>query len=1784
MFRQARTNASKLLAGFLAVVMILSMVPVGIVFNVFAAEVETYTVKLPADVSAKVTVTDDNDAAKVFTADTDENFEAVFENLDDETTYTLVVSGMELYKNYIKTDVVADAAAPLEILDTDLSEKDAQAITFAEESITKTFGDEAFAVTLSDAGLGTGAKTYSSTKETVAKINTNGIVTIIGAGTTEIKVSIAADENYKAAEDTLTLTVEQAENAISYTATSVNWVFKDIKTNELTVKDGAIGSVIYASDNDAVAKVDATTGEVTILKPGSANITATFVAGAESNYKNSTASYAITATKKANALSYGSTVINKTYGDGKGVNDTLRPDDVTGTITYSSDNEAVATVDPTTGEYTIVGAGTAKITATLADNDIGYDITDTFYTLNVAKKENALSFASASQTYTYGDAVTANKLTVALQNLGGFTGPVTYESSAPDVVSVNSTTGAITILKSGDATITASIAEENNYAAATASYTVKVNKKTVEFAINETINYGDDDLDLAAQIRAGVIADLATTEKDNADIITRVVGRISYEYPAVPAGELRQVGNYEITFTTENDDCYAFNLSGSLKVENNYDAHGQYQIIGLNSEKWGSEANKVIICVTDTDKYRISKTANHSADWDATELVFDTAEDMNEHIFYIRDIQTNGKNKVSMPIKETFGVDGTNPTVNKFDFKVKGTAATSKVIYYLTFGTFCNEEVDVTVTASDAGFASGVDTITLFYNDSQYGEPKAVSGNMATFTLTVEEFATLKTISARATDKVGNVSEMTYVTSGEGGNSNFNQAGNGMVQLEQIKAEIEVKYDNATSVDASNNKWYGNDIPFSVKVTDAGADNSGIRAIWATINGTTVEIADFTDAAGTAITPYSNNAEGIVSSKDAYYFIDKKTEVVNFTINTDLVTVPTKPDGKYVVEVFAVDNAGTQVKYDEEIIVNIDRDDPIITGFEFKAEKSIEGNSQPVATVESYGYFFTQDTDVVVTAKDVRPSAGVNHIEFYTITKEGVRKDYEASSTFVDTSDADTVIVSATFTVPKGFKGQIYARAVDNVDHTIVNDDDTPKFFNPNGAAIEDAEMHKTHSAATVTLVDETTYTDSNNLPLYKWVADDSDETPDGIPVKLYVKDTFSGISSITWKVTAPYNATEEDPAGTTTVGIYLDGAVAVGDEIDGWKVESVDKNLVTEMSKVIYVTNNSNAIKVDLSFNDRALNTSKADTLYFSIDNTIPTIEVVYDNNTPDEEYTDIYKANRIATITITERNFRAKDVVFAITNTYKTIPTVDLTAEATWKLVENDDPDKITHVATIEYAADGDYTFDISYKDNVENAAEAFAQHKFTLDKTIPTVTVVYDNMSALNGNYFKADRTATITIKEHNFDAKRVNVIGIATDSATGEAVATTFPATSEWKDNGDDTYTATIAYTADSKYSFDIEFLDKAGNSIEDYKVEEFYIDKTAPTLDITGVADKSANNGTVAPVVSYSDTNFNKDAVTITLTGINNGKVDYTASYEDIANGQTYTYANFEKVQKVDDIYTLTAKLTDMAGNETEKTIAFSANRFGSVYDLAEVKDIISKYLQVEEDIVFTETNVDSLDREGIKIKLTKNGTPIDLVEGTDYTVEVTGGNGQWSVYKYTIKKALFADDGRYSLSIYSKDAAGNVNENIDETKEAEISFGIDKTKPVIVPIDFESGVQYAVDMKTVSVEIKDNLVLEGVKIYLNDKEIEYKVDGETYTFDIPKSNSKQDVKIVAVDAAGNEQPVEVNDFLVNTNIFVRWYNNTPLFVGSIIGVVVLALGITIFLVFFKKKKKEDEDK
>lgn len=1076
-------------------------------------------------------------------------------------------------------------------------------------------------------------------------------------------------------------------------------------------------------------------------------------------------------------------------------------------------------------------------------------------------------------------------------------------------------------------------------------------------------------------------------------------------------------------------------------------------------------------------------------------------------------------------------IDTTKPDISKFEIAHTGDTPLDTVLNFLTFGMFFDDKVEVTVTASDINATSGVNTITLYVDGEEF-ETKTVTDDKATFVIPVEAITdnTIhfdKVISAKAVDFVG------YATADfiEPNTSNSDIKNSGLM-IETIKPLIDVAVpspaNSKNNETADNNDWYASDVDFNIEISDV---DSGIRSVSVKINGSDITV--------------DKDEQNIA---DKFYSKSEKITALAFRVNTDQAV--RNEDGSYTIEISVTDNAGNvSDTYEKTIYKDIDK--PYITGFDFEPEKYVEG-SETASTVEKtgYGFYFKENTKVTISAKDDVPTAGIKGITYYTVDKDTGKSE--------ETFKAVNADGSIEFTIKKDFKGQIYAKATDNVDN--IQDE----FVNPNSAIVEKEEKHN----------------EEEHIAFAKGIApfatrSGSELYANDVPVTITVTDTYSGIREIEWEVVAPYD-TENNQSGKVIVN--NDKSLTKDSDSD-WNQTKSEANLVTEMKRTIIVNNNSNDIVVKVKMTDRAGNTSEKE-ITFSIDKTKPVIEVTYDNNAADEVYPHIYKADRTATVKITERNFNSEDVVYNITNTDGVIP--QLTGWEEHLNAEN--PDETYYLASIAYAADGDYTFDISCSDLAKNSADAFTQHTFTIDKTMPTIAVSYDNTAALNGNYYKADRTATVTIVEHNFDSARVNVIGTATDNGTDLS----FPVISSWADNGD-THIATIHYSFDARFTFDIECLDMAGNSIADYTAEEFVVDKTAPTLEISGVEDRSANNGTVAPIVTCTDTNFNPDTVAITLNGVKNGNgLGYSRLDQDIPNGREYAYADFDKVQEVDDMYTLSATLTDKAGNETTKEIMFSANRFGSVYTFdTYLKGIEGKYTNAEQDIVFTETNVDTLNHESILLKLFKDGTPTDLQEGQDYTVTHTGGDGKWSQYEYVVNKALFANDGKYRMTVYSVDRAGNVNENIEESKQAEISFGIDKTKPVIVPIDFESGKQYPVEVKTVKAEIKDNLVLENVKIYLGEEkaenEIQYAADGETYTFDIPQSNEKQTVIFVATDAASNEYKLAVEDFLVSTNIFVRWYNNTLLFAGSIIGVVVLAVGLAAFLIFGKKKKKDEED-
>jgi len=740
--------------------------------------------------------------------------------------------------------------------------------------------------------------------------------------------------------------------------------------------------------------------------------------------------------------------------------------------------------------------------------------------------------------------------------------------------------------------------------------------------------------------------------------------------------------------------------------------------------------------------------------------------------------------------------------------------------------------------------------------------------------------------------------------------------------------------------------------------------------------------------------------------------------------------------------------------------------------------------------------------------------------------------------------------------------------------------------------------------AGNYTIIRSTGIVVDNKMPIGETRAPEIDIFPDGantlhassVDVDLKVVEPayigeevnaegyYSGIQKVTYRIYASdLNMVEE--------GVLLEESnnkTEKGKDAEG--IVRDKDGLIKSFSTRITVGAqfNSNNVVVEITAVDNAGNerTTSTGVGEIQIDTTAPSIEVSYDNNSADGDV--FFSANRVAQITIAERNFNGDDVNVNITNTDGVIPTV-----STWyETAGTGNGDDTRWTAIIEYNVDGDYTFEISYTDLAGNAfnsltyaPDTVAPEVFTIDKTIPVIDVTYNNNQAMNSNYYDAERTATVRVREHNFNAERVEIVMTATND--GKAAAT--PAVSAWIANGDE-YTAVIRYAADALYTFDIAVRDNAGNEAADFVQQSFYIDQTMPLLTITGVKDKSANNGSVVPVVTYSDTNFDPNQVMITLTGANRKQVVLDGTYSNIHNGKVFTFADFANEKEMDDIYTLTATLTDKAGNTSTETILFSVNRFGSTYMIDEnVEKLNGTYVQEPQDIIITEVNPNELNN--IQITLFKNNETLILKEGTDYKIDIQGKEGEWYRYTYTIFKENFADDGVYRLSLYSEDAAGNVAQNTLDTKNVEINFGVDKTKPNIVVENLESGITYAVEGMTAKLSVSDNLILNSVMVYLDDLKDPYKTwtaeeiaqinaNGGEFEFEISgDSTSAHEVKIVSADVAGNEQITEISDFYVTTNLLVRYVNNKPLLYGSIAGMV-LAIGVTVLLIINGKEKRK----
>ena len=1444
------------------------------------------------------------------------------------------------------------------------------------------------------------------------------------------------------------------------------------------------------------------------------------------------------------------------------------------------------------------GEHTVKLNVTDNSGNSNSEISNsTFYVDNTAPSVTNVDFVKTSNP-SVSDQI-LNFLTFGIYSNDTIVMNVTTVDNAP---TSGLPSDAITVNGGGDLK-TSATEEPNATGSSTVTYSYELGNKDSAYNLSFTVK------DNANNVNENIA--LADLVKDN---------KVKANDNSLTEEQLKNVSDvFEVVSSTKNDLSVVTNINGinygddsniivsgvETKVESTVnlgeDLTGAGSIGNFRCAYYQDSAAEI----TSTPTSYVTITHNNkdftSTDVHQSYVSMDrVTKDQESKFDYVVSTEKSGKYVltytvinnagVEKTVDKTFYVDNTAPEITEVKFSKKNDVIV-KILNFLTFGIYSNDTIVMNVTTVDNAPTSGLPSDAITVNGggdlktSATKEPNATGRSTVTYSYELGNKDSAYVLNFTVKDKAGNTATKSLVDLIKEDKEKTEKvvvakADITKVDYDKIEGFEVVSNSNSEKITAQNT-FVGDVYDYNnltIRSGDTVSVVSNIKDQFTGINKIGGFSCKWNDSEDVDIIDNSVNKNKLSAGYTYNYVTNNTVKQTEVTLNYDIETVFS---GKYELKYTVTNNAGVERTFDETFYV--DNTAPVISQFTFKNGNPAKNPDSVIKT--EYGYYFKNTTTVEVTAVDGgvdSPVSGVSKIHFYTIGTDGIQSDEQIVSV---SGNNQTSYTATTFEVPANFKGNVYAYAVDKAgncyyfDTTTNKDDSQP--VTPDRVVVENSSKHEQMSGIDISLP-ATNYVENSNK-LYN----------NDVNVALNVSDSYSGIAKIEYSVSSEFD-TDNNWDGSIK---YLNDQSAETNmngngTVSGWKIEESDQNLVTKASSTITVKNNSNNIKIEVKLTDRAGNVStKVETL--SIDKTKPTIKIEYDNNNhTTHNGTEFYKANRTATITVTERNFSPEDVISKITNTDNVIP--QITGWTTHNVANGENPDGTTHTATVVYASDGDYTFDIAFTDMAGNKADKVAQHKFTVDKAIPTINVSFDNNSAKNNNYYKADRTATITVNEHNFNAQdvKVNISATGADNST----AATAPSVSSWTSNGN-IHTATVKFANDGKYAFDVNYTDLADNAAKENVVTTFYVDKTAPAVKISNVENESANSGNVAPVINLSDNNYSGDYV-LTLT-----RVDIEAKKTDVTNdfvstvvptsntGAVVTYANFASDEVNDGIYVLNAALTDKAGNSSNDTITFSVNRFGSTYmgGNKETNDLLDNgYTNAEKDIVISEINVDKLTKSNISLSLDSSSLKT-LKQNVDYTVNEDAKTGQWHKYNYTVKSSNFVNEGNYTIELSSTDAAKNTSTNRIrpiENRKLAVQFVVDKTAPVVNIAGIENNALYEENSKDVTVVCEDSYIdANSLVIKLDDKTLK---EGKDYTVekDVASISAKikvnatsditaQNVKVSVKDMAQNSGDGSVENFTLSATLLMRFFANPVLVIIS----AVLFAGIIALVIFIVAKKR-----
>ncbi|EKN71490.1 hypothetical protein BABA_01275 [Neobacillus bataviensis LMG 21833] len=606
----------------------------------------------------------------------------------------------------------------------------------------------------------------------------------------------------------------------------------------------------------------------------------------------------------------------------------------------------------------------------------------------------------------------------------------------------------------------------------------------------------------------------------------------------------------------------------------------------------------------------------------------------------------------------------------------------------------------------------------------------------------------------------------------------------------------------------------------------------------------------------------------------------------------------------------------------------------------------------------------------------------------------------------------------------------------------------------------------------------------------------------------------------------------------------------------------------------------------ITLAATDMAGNVGVQEKRAFIIDKTSPRLTITgVDTNAGNYHY---YPEGKQVSIAAEDRNFAVEDLKLVVTKDGKDISLGE------WKKVFEEtkvNPSLLvkSHV-TKSLSEDGNYTISLGLTDKAGNPS-VIPPFGFTIDQNNPTIEI----QGVENNAFYNTDKKVDVTIKDKNL---KENTIKVTRDGSSYDAGG--------FRVNGE-TAALSHIFSKEGKYEVTVEAVDQAGNSFS--RSVTFTIDKTKPVITpkfkgenrviqngeyinkiftpqfaldqpedtivsvtLNGGADIKGQIPTAATEMDYSyhvmakdkagneatldisftlDTTRPKLVISGVVDGFFNKNVTPAVEYSDLHLDENNTSVTlngkpFKKGQKLADErdYVLKATITDLAKNVHARTIVFTIDKSEPVISFKE--PITDQYFN-------------------------KNIIPDLLIKDmSDYDIISLTLDGE----PYTIGTPI-ETEGKHVLYFEVKDMAGNI-------KQLSVEFIIDKTKPVVVYEGVKENKKY------------NEAVTVGIRLEHPEDTIQsVTVNGESFMGDAVTKDGTQVIKttlkdikpyvieVVATDKAGNEEISKMPFEIVEKSALVKFYENKPLFAGTIAaGVLLLVAGGTA--IFRRRKVEEDK--